>query len=225
MSETISNEKGPTAGIGDSIGGNRSTRGWLFNPFRYVAGGKALGIGLIAILATSLIGSLSKTHFDGVIDMHTGLATAFWEFPLEGLIDWLCLAGVLWMAGKLISRSRFRFLDLLGTQALARWPFLVMSVAALLPGFRRYPAYLLWKFTGKGQQVVVGQLDWLVFAIVALAGLVILCWVVALMYKSFSVSCNVRGGKAIWTFVVAIFAAEIVSKILIVLLISAGGWI
>jgi hypothetical protein len=40
---------------------------------------------------------------------------------------------------------------------------------------------------------------------------------VALMYKAFSVSCNVKGGKAIGTFIGGLLLAEIISKICIVL--------
>jgi len=43
--------------------------------------------------------------------------------------------------------------------------------------------------------------------------IVLLCWMVALMYKSYSVSCNVRGGKAIGTFIAGLLLAEILSKI------------
>jgi hypothetical protein len=39
------------------------------------------------------------------------------------------------------------------------------------------------------------------------------------MYQSFSVSCNVRGGKAIGGFAGGIFAAEIISKLILVLMV------
>ena len=42
--------------------------------------------------------------------------------------------------------------------------------------------------------------------------LLLLCWEVALMYKSYSVSCNVKGGKAIGTFIAGLLLAEILSK-------------
>ncbi len=44
---------------------------WLFNPFKYIAGAKALLIGLALMLATAVIASFSLTHFDGVIDAPT----------------------------------------------------------------------------------------------------------------------------------------------------------
>ena len=46
----------------------------LFNPFFYVAGIKALGLGLAAIFLAGLVGWCGHTHFDGVLDTHVGAA-------------------------------------------------------------------------------------------------------------------------------------------------------
>jgi len=40
-------------------------------------------------------------------------------------------------------------------------------------------------------------------------------WMVALMWKSFSLCCNVRGGKAVAYFVAGLLVAEGLSKVLI----------
>jgi len=65
----------------------KSIRTWLFNPFHYVAGWTALLVGLALVLAASFIGSLSNSHFDGVLDFHTGMPAPLWVFMCEGLID------------------------------------------------------------------------------------------------------------------------------------------
>ena len=57
---------------------------WFFNPFTYVAGEQALVIGLGVILASSYIASLSNTHFDGVLDMHTGATGPMVGVPARG---------------------------------------------------------------------------------------------------------------------------------------------
>jgi hypothetical protein len=49
---------------------------WLFNPFKYIAGSKALLIGWTVMLATAGVAFLSKTQFDGVIDVHGSLPVA-----------------------------------------------------------------------------------------------------------------------------------------------------
>ena len=43
------------------------------------------------------------------------------------------------------------------------------------------------------------------------------------MYKAYSVACNLRGGKAIGTFIGGLLLAEIVSKVAVVALLSFGN--
>lgn len=189
---------------------------WLFNPFTYIAGGQSLLIGLIAILAAGLLGSVSSTHFDGVLDTHTGLAAPRGIFLLEGLIDWLALAAVLLILGKLASRSSFRVIDLFGTQALARWPTIFIGLVTLLPGYRRFTVFLMQDLPrlmrpGSGMEFPAAEAA--VFALVMLVVLVCAVWMVALMYRSFSVCCNLRGAKAAGVFILALIVAEAVSKL------------
>ena len=70
---------------------------WLFNPFTYVAGWNAILIGLVVILVTGYLGSLSNTHFDGVLDAHTGRSAPIWFFLTTGILNWLCMGVVLWI--------------------------------------------------------------------------------------------------------------------------------
>jgi hypothetical protein len=184
----------------------------LWNPFVYIAGARALLLGLAAILAAGFIGSFSNTHFDGVLDTHSGAAVPLWAFLVEGLIDWLSLAVVLLLLGRLISRTSFRTIDVLGTQALARWPAVLISVAVIPPVFQRFTNSLVAQIRAGGPPQINGP-DAVAFFVIALAMLVFLCWMIALMYRSFSVSCNVKGGKAIGTFIAGLLLAEIVSKL------------
>lgn len=183
----------------------------LFNPFVYIAGAKALWWGLGAILLAGLIGSLSNTHFDGVLDTHTGAHAPLWVFLVEGIINWLCLSIILLGLGRIISRTAFRTIDLLGTQALARWPTLFMSLLALPPAFQRFGNELVEQL--KQGKFNLNIADAIIFFAIVLAMFPLLCWMVFLMYKSFSVSCNVKGAKGILVFIVGILVAEVVSKV------------
>jgi hypothetical protein len=186
----------------------------LFNPFFYIAGLQALGLGLAAILLAALVGSWGNTHFDGVLDTHVGASAPLWFFFAEGIIDWLCLSVVLWICGKIISQTAFRAVDLLGTQALARWPALCISLVALPKAFQRFGNELME--TLKQDKIQFDTTDAIVFSIIVVAMIPFLCWMVALMYRSFSVSCNVKGGKAIGTFVAGLLIAEVMSKVALV---------
>ena len=185
----------------------------LFNPFVYVAGAEALGLGLAAILGASLIGFISRTHFDGVLDTHTGAHAPLWIFLAEGLVDWLSLGLVLLIFGKIISNTAFRTLDLFGTQALARWPTLFIGLLTLPPAYQRFNRELLAAVSTPGSLPNFASPDAAVFFAVAILVLPLICWMVALMYQAYSVSCNVKAGKAIGTFIAGLILAEILSKI------------
>jgi len=185
---------------------------WLFNPFEYIAGGQALGIGVVVLLVTGSLGALSHTHFDGVLDSHTGALAPWWVFIAEGFIDWLSLGVVLWLLGRLVARSSFRAVDLFGTQAMARWPAALIALFTLIPGYRRFSAYLVHALLKPAEKPIINPLDATSFGFVALAMLVLIVWMIALMWKSYSVSCNAKGPGAVISFILGIFLAEVVSK-------------
>jgi hypothetical protein len=193
---------------------DRKTIALLFNPFEYIAGAKSLLLGLAAIVGAGLIGALGHTHFDGVLDAHTGAAAPLWFFLSEGVVDWLCLAVVLLIIGRLISKTSFRTIDMLGTQALARWPALFVSIITLPKAFRTFGQQLAEQIL-KQVKIELNTTDAIIFFAVVIAMIPLTCWMVYLMYKSYSVSCNVKGGKAIGTFIGGLIVAEILSKLAI----------
>jgi len=192
-----------------------SLRQWLFNPFKFVAGPKALLLGMVIILTVSLLGSFSNTHFDGVLDVHTGLEAPTWLFFAENLINWLSMVLFLVLSALIVSRSNWRFIDIAGTQALSRWPTLVTALVMLPDANRRFGEYLMSKAGQSTAAVTINPADTAIFAIAAIIALLMIIWMVSLMYKAYSVSCNIKGSKAIVTFIVSLICAEILSKILI----------
>jgi len=172
---------------------------WLTNPFRHIAGGKALLIGWCAIIITILISFFSHAHFDGAIDMHVGRAAPIAVFFMEQLTDWLCIVFLFYAAGKVLSRSAIRFIDVAGTMALARCPLVFVAIIAFGIAVPQH---------GQTVESVIKGITPL-FIILSLATVLSMIWMVALMYNAFTTSCNIKGGKAI-----AIFA-EIASHIIL----------
>jgi len=178
---------------------------WLFNPFVYIAGSRALFIGWAVMLVTAFISYYSKAHFDGVIDMHTGRITPMHVYFLEQLIDWGCVVLIFYPAGLIFSTSKVRFIDVAGTMALARW---VMIICAIISFGIHAPAD-----THNVDEIIKS-----ITATSILLGLLILVcaiWMIALMYNAFSISCNMKGGKAAGVFIVALIIAEIVSHLIL----------
>lgn len=192
---------------------------WLFNPFRVVAGYKALLSGLAIILISALVGSLGNTHFDGVLDVHTGLQAPLWLFFAEGLINWICMVVPLFFFGLIVSRSSFRVIDILGTQALARGPYLITALVMLPDANRRFGDYLMSKLTQAATPATLNYIDMSVFVFAIILTILMAVWMVALMYRAYCVSCNIKGAKAIATFVVSLIGAEALSKFAILRLV------
>lgn len=199
---------------------NVSLGQYLFNPFRILAGPKALLLGLTVILITAFLGSLSNTHFDGVLDVHTGQQAPAWLFFAETLIDWLCMVLFLFFSALIISRSQWRFIDILGTQALSRWPTLISALVMLPDANRRFGEYLISQLGQGSAQAAIDPVDAAIFFTAAIIALLMLIWMVALMYKAYAVSCNLKGAKAIVTFIISLILAEAVSKVLILILFN-----
>ena len=143
-------------------------RQWLFDPFTYIAGGSALALGLAAILLASFVGSLTNTHFDAPLG----------TFLAEGLVDWLSISIVLLILGRIVSKTSFRSIDMLGTQAMARWPTLIAAIATLAPPYQRYVAQLSWKLLGVGEQVPLHSTDPMFFGVIAIVSILMMIWII-----------------------------------------------
>lgn len=197
-----------------------TTASFLWNPFRTIAGLSALGWGLAILLITGGIASLSRTHFDGVLDTHLGHSAPLWFFLGEGVINWLSAAIFLCIGGTLLTGfDGVRSIDLFGTQALARAPFLLTALICLLPGVGAYNDKLI-AMASSGKAILLpppgtaGEITSFYGAVIVM--LLVTIWFVALAWKSFRVSCDVRGWKAICVFIIAIIGAEVLSKVAIV---------
>jgi hypothetical protein len=196
----------------------RTLTQWLFNPFKFIAGYQALLVGLAAIILTSLLGSLSNTHFDGTLDVHTGPQLPLWFFLSEGLIDWISMAIVLLFFGFIISRSSFRTIDVIGTQALARWPYLVTAIVMMPSANRKVLGYLISQHAHGSPTMQINNIDMAIFIIAMSITILMIIWAVALMYKAYAVSCNIKGPRAIIAFIISLIGAELLSKTAISLL-------
>ncbi len=179
----------------------------LFNPYKYIAGWKALGIGWAIILVTACIASRGNTHFDGVLDAHSGLVTPFAWYLLDPLVAWALAMVIFYLAALLFSASSVRLIDIAGTMALARAPMIFAALILL-----SLPAIPPIK-SASDLHNISGAI-----ILIGFAASVFSIWMIALMYNAFSVSANLKGSKAGWVFVAALILGEILSKIAFYLL-------
>jgi len=172
----------------------------LFNPFVYVAGLKALLLGIASILIAASISIFSGVHFDGAMDAHVGLSSGFRIYLLENLIDWAVTVIIFYLLGLVVSSSSIRFIDILGTFALARYPSILSSLLGFFPFTKFYYA----------NPVSV--------LLMAMAFIMLLStvWTLVLIFNAYKVSCNIKGVRLICTFIIGVIASEILSKTFII---------
>ncbi len=177
---------------------------WLFNPFHFLAGGQALAGGLVCIALTAWLGGIFDYRFTGVISFQRTAPAPLWHAIAQGLMAWAIPSVLLYIGGRLISRSRVRPIDVFGTQALARAPGLLIALIVVSPPFRDLTTSLITRG--------ISHLSTAQLALLSSVGIVLillLVWIVLLMYRAFAVSCNVAGGRAIAVFIAAIALGEV----------------
>jgi len=189
---------------------------WLLNPFLRIAGAQALGIGLAAMALTATLAYLGAIHLDGILDLHY-CGEAHWSIYFwEGLINWGIMVVLLYLSGAVFSDSKIRLIDVLGTHALARFPFLVMVGVALLTASstKQVTAYIMSTLHGAGELMAVSAGHWAVFILSTAVSLLTLVWAIIWMYRAYSVSCNLQGKKGIISFIAVLLISEVIAKLI-----------
>ncbi len=178
---------------------------WLFNPFIRIAGARSLIIGLAGIVAAGLAAAGAGIRFDGLLDVHAGYQVALWVPVVDGLVNWAVFTLLLMVVAILFSKSAVRLIDIAGTQAMARMPLLLVAAACNLPLIQETFDGIATVLMG-GDELDRSTLTGIVAVILVTLGGVV--WMVALMWKAFSISCNMRGGRAIALFILALLLGE-----------------
>ena len=167
----------------------------LFNPFRYIAGAKALVFGIIFINTSSLL-----LHSGGLIQdsyIHIGMATAsLWKVIAMQMLWWILPAALLYLCGVLFSKSKIRVIDILGTTAFAQLIMLLMIAPMLLPAVQSCTEQMVTAVMSGATPTTT-----LPFVIFAVWSTICLLLFYIWNYNAFAVSCNLRGAKAILLFI------------------------
>lgn len=175
----------------------------LINPFRYLAGTRALILGLAAILATAVIGYFSKTNFPDVISTKVGYSQPLYIGIINNLCNWIALSSILYIASLIFSKSKVRPIDVFGTQALARFPYLLVSTT----GFA-------WNALGVDLKKSLSPVEITIIIPILLISVMLTVWLVVLMYNAFRESSNIKGNKSILIYTVSLLLAVALSILL-----------
>lgn len=190
----------------------------FYNPHNKIGGYNALYAGLAVIIVSAAIGSLLNVHFNGNLQVALLPDRGFLFVLAEHVAPWLVYSFLFFIFGRLLSKSRIRFVDVAGAFALARFPFLLIVLTGVIGGRNEILAKLMLLAVQQSNSATEnvlsgGDITFIVLYVAFL--LAVFIWFIALLFHGYRISCNLEGTKLIVSFIVGIIVSEGLSQLLI----------
>ena len=183
----------------------------LLNPFERIAGLKALAFGVVGMMVSTLLSYYSGWHYHGLLHFGPAPNPAWWCFAVEHLVVWLVPAILFYIGGLLLSRSRIRPVDVVGTVAFAQIPLIIMNQFNFLP-----PMHNLTKIDITMSPVDMMQQPGFLLGIwLSLVAMIFLIWTLVWMFQALKVSCNLKGYRLGILYCVGVFGGDVLCRYLI----------
>jgi hypothetical protein len=186
----------------------------LINPFVYIAGTRSLLWGIKIILITSVFGYFLNIHFPDVISVKIGPDFPFLYHIIQSFSNWIILSVILYLISIFFSKSKIRIIDVLGTQALARFPYLIAPFTGIPKSPQVFSQYILYEYLGTGDPIAITTQDIIVTIIIILFTIFLTIWMIALMYNAFKVSTNMKGSKSVIIFIVGLVVSIVITTLI-----------
>ncbi|MFC1611065.1 DUF3887 domain-containing protein [Myxococcota bacterium] len=182
----------------------------LLNPFERLSGRMAMLVAIGVAAAGVLLATVGGVRFDGAFDVHgSGQSVPILLALLDQLVAWPLLALCLFGA-SLVAVRQGRFVDFLAAVGVGRAVLVALGLVTvvLVPD----PAALM-------DRVLTNSLD-PVLILVGMAAIPFVVWFFVWLVMGFSTASGMRGGRLVVSFIVAVVAAEVISKTVLYLVPS-----
>ncbi|MBS0287554.1 MAG: hypothetical protein JSR17_09670 [Proteobacteria bacterium] len=194
----------------------------LINPFQKIAGVRALGLGIGIIVAISYLGSIAKIYFPGLLGIlnssmikNPNIGTDFLFLLYQNAVIWLVLTLLFIMAAKICQQKSVRIIDFMGTVALSRFPYLILT--AFLAMMRVQNPRFMDVGMENGLQLKPSLLA------ITFSSVVIICavWHIVTYLYALKESSGLSGKKLWLSFIASILIGEIVTNFITMMPVSA----
>ena len=183
----------------------------LINPFERIAGWEALLWGLAGMVVSTTLSYYSGWHYHGLLHFGPAQNPAWWCYAVEHFAVWMIPAVMFYLGGLLLSRSRIRMVDVLGTVVFAQLPLIVMNLFNFLPPMQK----LAQIDVNMSPTEIMQQPGFLVGIWLSLVSFVFLIWALVWMFQALKVSCNLKGYRLVILYCVGIFGGDVLCRYLI----------
>ncbi len=196
----------------------------LLNPFERYSERTLLIVGLLAFVLGSLIAFAFNGRYDGVVDLHFSKDVSLAQPFIDNAINVVCLLLPLLLLGKFIN-TKTRVIDILTAILVARIPYYVLPVFNA-NGFMQRITDELTRSIGQESQAAMpqlGSMDTIIIVMFAAASILALIWMVIILFNGFKTATNLKNLSHKILFAVALIVAEILSKMIILKMITQTG--
>jgi hypothetical protein len=177
----------------------------LYNPFEWIAGWKAFLIGIIIVLLSVVIADYGNQYYQGAMNIRLVPEANLAYGLLSQGVALLCMVMLFYISGRIFSRG-VRFQDVLGTTTLARYPYIIPAFFGYFFDFDSLNDITMTALSGDISGVG-GELSLLV--IFGFILLIVLIWYIALLWNAFRISTDIKGGKGIVIFIIALIMTDL----------------
>jgi len=191
---------------------NLMFRNYLFHPFEIISQKHLLLYGVILVALSGAINCISSTHFDGILDMHTGLSAPIFIFLLEGFLNALTVTIIFFVLIRMFILKKVSITKILIEQIFARWPLIFLSLISSTAVYQKLMHLLFLKYIKRNSSIIVSSSDYIALGIIFLICIVFFGWMVYLVYSSFRKSACISGVKGVVIFIIGLLFAELISK-------------
>lgn len=190
--------------------------GLFFNPFKGYSAVPLLILGIIGMLAGSLLAYFFNARFDGAIDFHIvpqGIQ-AWWVPFLDNLLAVLSLCLVFYIGAKVLD-NKTKGIDILVTCLVARLPLYVLPLTNF-NGMMEDPNALY-----NVLEETEGNFELMTYLPVILGifiSLFFLIWMIALLFNGFKTAIQAQQERLVGGFVLCLIFSEGLSQVIFYLL-------
>ena len=183
----------------------------LLNPFKKIAGFKALSWGFIGLIAATALSIAANYHYHGLLHFGPAPNNAWWCFAAEHIIVWLVPSILFCIGGMILSGSKIRIIDIFGTTLFAQIPFVIMNLFALPPVVQR----AINIDPDMSIQEIAVQPDFIMGMMIIFVSLIFLILALVWMFNALRVSCNLKRGKLAIVYITGIVLGDFICRLII----------
>jgi hypothetical protein len=133
---------------------------------------------------------------------------------LDNLINIGVVTFVFYGFGAILTKGRTRFVDILGTTMLSRFPLFIIPLFNIQNQSGIIGEKIIQSIT-KPNAIQLTKFEWIYLITSGIISLLLIIWFIVLLFKAYKISTNLKGANLIVSFILGIIIAEILSKIII----------